>query len=98
MLKIFTEGVNLLECFTKQQRIRQGNNFDKKFIFHPTWMGTSSVFKFIDQHRSNPIQLIAGSPGIGKTASMILYCLLMENVVSYAIKKGIDEELKKNIK
>lgn len=61
-------------------------------------MGTGSIFKFIENQRNeNSTQLIKGTPGIGKTASMILYSLLMENVFRYALvadKEKIAQRIK----
>lgn len=44
--------------------------------------------------------LIRGSTGIGKTVSMISYCLLMENVFKYSLlesKEKIEEMVEKKL-
>ncbi len=59
-------------------------------------MGTTTIFNFLDQSPENPVLLITGAPGIGKTISLISYCLLMENVFRYA-NVATKEDIEENI-
>ena len=94
-MEYFTSGIILPDCFSVQERIKQGKKKNTNaFVFNPTFTTTTFIFNnILSKIYNEPLQLFTGRYGAGKTTSFILYCLLMDKVAQYAIGEEDPKEV-----